>query len=101
MTWKREIKLEIEKNNFDLGYFTLQEFYRSSLVNLQNKFNENTTCEASIRANLQKLRDDGYLEFLAKGEYRVINKENDEWTQFIENYHKNNINTLIKSSFNT
>ena len=27
MTWKSEIKLEIEKNNYDIGYFTLQEFY--------------------------------------------------------------------------
>ena len=88
MTWKKEIKSEIEKNNFDIGYFTLQEFYRSSLLNLELKFNENTSCEASIRANLQKLRNDGYLEFLEKGEYRVISKANNEWIQFIENYHK-------------
>ena len=88
MTWKSEIKSEIEKNNYDIGYFTLQEFYRSSLKNLELKFNENTSCEASIRANLQKLRNDGYLEFLEKGEYRVISEENDEWIQFIENYHK-------------
>ena len=89
MTWKSEIKSEIEKNNYDIGYFTLQEFYRSSLKNLVLKFNANTSCEASIRANLQKLRNDGYLEFLEKGEYRVISKENNEWIQFVEIYHKN------------
>ena len=88
MTWKSEIKLEIEKNNYDIGYFTLQEFYRSSLHNLELKFNESTSCAASIRANLQKLRKDGYLEFVASGKYRVISEENDEWIQFIENYHK-------------
>jgi len=88
MSWKQAIRREIEQNDFDLGYFTLQEFYRSSLQNLELKFNESTTCSASIRANLQKLRDDGYLEFVAKGKYRVISKENDEWIQFIENYHK-------------
>ena len=88
MTWKQEIQFEIEANNYDLGYFTLKEFYRSSLNNLENKFNESTSCEASIRANLQKLRDNGYLEFVASGKYRVISKENNEWIQFIENYHK-------------
>ena len=88
MSWKQEIRREIEQNDFDIGYFTLQEFYRSSLKTLGLKFNANTSCEASIRANLQKLRNAGYLEFLEKGEYRVISKENNEWIQFIENYHK-------------
>ena len=59
MSWKQAIKSEIENNDFDLGYFTLQDFYRTSLKNLEQKFNENTTCSASIRANLQKLRGDG------------------------------------------
>jgi predicted transcriptional regulator of viral defense system len=88
MSWKQAIKSEIENNDFDLGYFTLQDFYRTSLNNLEQKFNENSSCEASIRANFQKLRNDGYLEFIAKGKYRVISEENDEWIQFIENYHK-------------
>lgn len=88
MTWKNEIKSEIVDHGFDLGYFTLQEFYRSSLKNLENKFNESTSCEASIRANLQKLRDDGYLEFVSSGKYRVISEENDQWIKFVDNYHK-------------
>tara|TARA_Y100000389_G_C16962558_1_gene271756 strand:- start:208 stop:480 length:273 start_codon:yes stop_codon:yes gene_type:complete len=88
MTWKSEIKSEIIDNGFDLGYFTLQEFYDSSLKNLQRKFPSNDSCEASIRANLQKLRDDGYLEFLERGQYKVISSENDEWTEFTEKYHK-------------
>jgi len=88
MTWKSEIKYEIIDNGYDLGYFTLQEFYRSSLKNLQDKFPDNYSCEASIRANLQKLRDLGYLEFLEKGQYRVISEENDEWIQFTKRYHE-------------
>ena len=88
MSWKQAIRREIEKNNYDLGYFTLQEFYRSSLQNLELKFNKNSVCKASIRDTLQKLRKEGYLEFVEKGKYRVISEENDEWIQFIENYHK-------------
>ena len=88
MTWKQAIRREIKDNNYDLGYFTLQEFYRSSLNNLQMKYPKNNACEASIQGTLQKLRDDGYLEFVAPGKYRVISKENNEWIQFIKNYHK-------------
>jgi hypothetical protein len=88
MTWKKEIKSEIIDQAYDLGYFTLQEFYRSSLKNLQMKYPKNNTCEASIRRILQELRDDGYLEFVSPSKYRVISEENNEWIQFIENYHK-------------
>jgi hypothetical protein len=88
MTWKQAIRREIKDNNYDIGYFTLQEFYRSSLNNLELKFNKNSLCKASIRDTLQRLRDDGYLEFVSPGKYRVISKENNEWIQFIKNYHK-------------
>ena len=88
MTWKQAIRGEIKDNNYDLGYFTLQEFYRSSLNNLQMKYPKNSLCMASIRDTLQKLRKDGYLEFVSPGKYRVISKENNEWIQFIKNYHK-------------
>ena len=88
MTWKNEIKKEIIKNNFDLGYFTLQEFYKTSLKTLQDKFAKNNTVDCTIRRTLQELRDDGYLEFVKKGKYRVISEENDQWIQFIETYHK-------------
>ena len=89
MTWKKEIKSEIIDQAYDLGYFTLKEFYVTSLKNLQMKYPKNSTCEASIQGTLQKLRDDGYLEFINnKGKYRVISEENNEWIQFIETYHK-------------
>ena len=89
MTWKKEIKSEIEKNHFDLGYFTLQGFYKTSLKNLQMKYPKNNTVFCTIRRTLQELRDDGYLEFTTmRGGYRVISGENNEFIQFIETYHK-------------
>ena len=88
MTWKKTIRREIETNNYDIGYFTLQEFYRSSLKNLELKYPKNNTCKASTQRTLQDLRDDGYLEFVSPGKYRAISEENDEWIQFVEIYHK-------------
>ena len=88
MTWKSEIKKEIVKQGLDLGTFTLQEFYRYSLTHLESIYKVNTTCEASIRANLQKLRDEGYLIFIEKGVYKVSSLENKEFIEFVERYHK-------------
>jgi hypothetical protein len=88
MTWKSEIKKEIVKHGLDLGTFTLQEFYRYSLTHFEYIYKGNTTCEASIRANLQKLRDEGYLIFIEKGVYKVSSLENEEFIQFVERYHK-------------
>jgi hypothetical protein len=88
MTWKSEIKKEIVKHGLDLGIFTLQGFYRHSLTHLESIYKDNTTCEASIRANLQKLRDDGYLIFIEKGVYKVSSIENKEFIEFVERYHK-------------
>ena len=84
-----EIKREIIKNDLDLGTFTMKDFYRCSLDHLENIYKNNTTCEASIRANFQKLRDDNYLTFIGRGEYKVVNKENDEFINFVKVYHMN------------
>ena len=75
----------------DLGIFTLQEFYRHSLTHLESIYKDNTTCKASIRANFQKLRDEGYLIFLNRGEYKVNNSSNDEFIHFVSNYHNNQV----------
>jgi hypothetical protein len=86
MTWKSEIKKEIVKHGLDLGIFTLQEFYRYSLTHFENIYKDNTTCEASIRANFQKLRDEGYLIFIEKGVYKVYTVENEEFINFVAVY---------------
>ena len=88
MSWKKSIKDEIVRYDYDLGYFTLKEFFRTSLNNLQMKYPNNKTCKASVQGNLQKLRDDNYLEFIDNnGTYKVISKENDEWIHFVNKYH--------------
>tara|TARA_B100001094_G_scaffold320569_1_gene366963 strand:- start:681 stop:956 length:276 start_codon:yes stop_codon:yes gene_type:complete len=91
MKWKEEIKKEIIKNDYDLGSFTLQEFYKSSLKDLQMKFLKNNTCKCTIRRTLQNLRDERYLQFLDNnGRYEVISEENKEWNRFTKIYHENN-----------
>ena len=88
MSWKKDLKKEIEKNNFDLGIFTLQEFYRVSFNVLSIKYPNNNTIKASIQRTLQDIRDDNYLIFLNRGEYKVNSQENIEFLEFIERYHK-------------
>ena len=88
MSWKKDLKKEIERNNFDLGIFTLQEFYRVSFNVLSRKYPNNNTIKASIQRTLQDIRDDNYLIFLNRGEYKVNSQENIEFLEFIERYHK-------------
>jgi len=88
MSWKKDLKKEIERNNFDLGIFTLQELYRVSFNVLSRKYPNNNTIKASIQRTLQDIRDDNYLIFLNRGEYKVNSQENDEFLQFVERYHK-------------
>lgn len=91
MSWKKDLKKEIERNNFDLGIFTLQELYRLSYNNLAMKYPNNNTIKASIQRTLQDIRDEGYLIFLNRGEYKVNSQENNEFINFVNNYKKNNI----------
>ena len=87
MSWKKDLKKEIERNNFDLGIFTLQELYRFSYNNLSIKYPNNNTIKASIQRTLQDIRDEGYLIFLNRGEYKINSKENDEFINFVNKYH--------------
>lgn len=88
MSWKKDLKKEIERNNFDLGIFTLQELYRLSYNNLAMKYPNNNTIKYSIQRTLQDIRDDNYLIFLNRGEYKVNSQENNEFLEFVERYHK-------------
>jgi type II restriction enzyme len=88
MPWKTDLKREIEENHLDVGIFTLQELYRYSYNNLQLKYPKNKTIEARIRQTLQVLRDEKYLLFLGRGEYKVLSLENDEFINFVNVYHE-------------
>jgi hypothetical protein len=88
MTWKKDLMRIIKKNHLDLGIFTLEQLYRVSFNTLSMKYPNNNTIKASVRRTLQKLRDDNYLIFLNKCEYKVNNVSNDEFINFVLNYHK-------------
>lgn len=88
MTWKSDLMRIIKKNHLDLGIFSLEELYRVSIYTLSMKYPNNNTIKASIQGTLQKLRDDNYLIFLNRGEYKVNNVSNDEFINFVSNYHK-------------
>ena len=51
--------------------FTLPDLYRFEPL-LKEQYPENNTIQASIRCNLQKLRDKGKIEFLQSGRYKVM-----------------------------
>ena len=74
MTWKEDLKREIITNGLDCRPFTLKELYISSEESLKIGKDSNSV-RASIRATLQNLRDEGFINFLDKGLYQV-NKEN-------------------------
>ena len=88
MPWKTDLKREIEENHLDVGIFTLQELYRYSYNNLQLKYPKNKTIKYSIQGTLQGLRDEKYLLFLGRGEYKVLSLENDEFINFVKVYHE-------------
>ena len=88
MTWKSDLMRIIKKNHLDLGIFSLEELYRVSIYTLSMKYPNNNTIKNSIQGTLQKLRDDNYLIFLNRGEYKVNNVSNDEFINFVSNYHK-------------
>ena len=88
MTWKKDLMRIIKKNHLDLGIFTLEQLYRVSINTLSMKYPNNNTIKNSIQGTLQKLRDDNYLIFLNRGEYKVNNVSNDEFINFVSNYHK-------------
>lgn len=51
--------------------FSLNDLYNFESL-LQEHYPENNTIRASIRRNLQKLRDDGKIEFLTPGKYKIL-----------------------------
>ena len=87
MPWKTDLKREIEENHLDVGIFTLQELYSYSYNNLQLLYPKNKAIKYSIQGTLQVLRDEKYLLFIGRGEYKVLSWENDEFINFVKVYH--------------
>src|SRR5690625_4104898 len=51
--------------------FTLDAVTRKTISSMQSRYPDNQHIEAKIRQLLQELRDDGELEFLGGGVYRL------------------------------
>lgn len=70
--WKSLVAQEIAHNYRTGEIFTLADFYRRSEDRLQFAYRHNTTVRATTQNILQRLRHDGVLEFLRRGEYRYL-----------------------------
>ncbi len=64
---------ELIIRNFE-NEFTLKDLYVYEPL-LREQYPENNTIRASIRRNLQKLRDDGRIKFIAHGKYQITKLE--------------------------
>lgn len=71
-TWN-QIVYSIISKNFTNNIFTLQEVYEH-VPKLEKMYPNNNTIKASIRRNLQELRDKGLITFIEnnKGTYQLI-----------------------------
>ena len=77
--WLDAMRSELEryKNQYDEVVLTLDELYEFSEHRLSSRFPDNDHVRAKIRQQLQRLRDQGEVEFLDdQGTYR-INAGND------------------------
>jgi 5-methylcytosine-specific restriction protein B len=77
--WRKSIRAKIdllcqEKNSAE---FTRQEFLDKFLPVLQDEYPGNNTIESTISYQLQRLRDDGLLDFLSRGNYKWLGFEGD------------------------
>ncbi len=69
MTWKRAVADELARSYRAGQEFTLLDFYARAEARLQSLYPANTTVRDTMRQVMQRLRDDGVLEFLGNGRY--------------------------------
>lgn len=75
MTWKDDVYIELLRytETNETEQFTLEEFYQYAENQLAAKHPNNNNVQAKIRQILQRLRDDGQLEFINNdGVYRFV-----------------------------
>ncbi|MEF2175501.1 MAG: hypothetical protein V3575_03420, partial [Candidatus Absconditabacteria bacterium] len=72
---KDVLKAEIFLDYDLLDVFNLGDVYYKYIDKLKEKFPDSNTIEAKIRRLLQILRDEGYIEFLGRGNYKLIKKD--------------------------
>jgi putative restriction endonuclease len=85
MTWKDDVYVELlrytEENTTER--FTLAQFYAHAEDRLAAKHPDNNNVRPKIRQILQRLRDDGQLEFLDdNGTYRLVELDEEFATEY-------------------
>ncbi len=71
-TWKSNLKFLLSKNFAPGTHATLKQIQDKTSTKLETIYVDNKTINASIRRNLQVLRDDGYIKFIDnKGNYLI------------------------------
>jgi Fe2+ or Zn2+ uptake regulation protein len=74
-TWKQQLYKVLTLVFKNRGEFTLTEVYQTCCGVMSYLYPKNNTIEASIRRNLEELRDDGLIVFVDyKGTYSLVNK---------------------------
>ena len=63
-TWKQKLLFILQCHFRNRLFFTLDEVYQVAIGSLQFFYPENNTVTASIRHNLERLRDDGCIQFV-------------------------------------
>lgn len=70
--WRALVEAEIRRR-FEPGQlFTFVELFEGSVSRFRSVYPNNTTLQATLLNVLQRLRDDGLLEFVGRGEYRYL-----------------------------
>ena len=63
-TCKQKLRFILRYHFSEREYFTLDEVYQVAVGSLQFFYPKNNTVSASIRRNLEELRDDGCIQFV-------------------------------------
>jgi len=72
MSWKSKLQNKVNENWERGEVFTLLDVYNKLENFFESEYPQNKTVRASIRRNLQELRNDGHIEFLGNGEYKRV-----------------------------
>ena len=63
-SWKEKLLFILRFHFSHRQFFTLDEVYKVAVGSLQFFYPENNTVTATIRRNLEELRDDGCIQFV-------------------------------------
>tara|TARA_A100001015_G_C14902009_1_gene676776 strand:+ start:525 stop:1112 length:588 start_codon:yes stop_codon:yes gene_type:complete len=68
--WKQNLMFLLKQNFSPTQTFSASDIYSKCEKTLQEIYPKSETIRASIRANMQYLRDDGMITFISRGKYK-------------------------------